>query len=127
MVSPRTSAGEELVRFGFRENIKTLGTTRAYVIKDGRVLTPAHQRRSRTGSHGEDYYYARDVDEADVILFVEISNSGKHYCRMVIKRQNDASVAKAYEIHRCPEMKVEGSDRPLWSPGPEDSSEVNRG
>lgn len=76
--------------------------SKTYVIANGVVLSPVHVVRSRSGNHGEDIYLRRDVEEADVILHIDISNSNKHRCRIEIRRDNVASLAKALEIHRCP-------------------------
>ena len=92
---------QKYIPFEYRNCIKYPGRTQYYIIKDGKVLEPIYRRRSRTGAHGEDYYKPEDVETADVILCVNISNSGKHYCYMKVQKFNIASIKKALQIHNC--------------------------
>ena len=56
---------------------------------DGNVkrLKPLWERRSRTGNHGEDCYTWKYLERASVFVHIEVSNSGRHYCNLTLKKQ----------------------------------------
>lgn len=94
---------EGLVSFSYRST-KMGALTKVYVIKDGHVVKPRFMSLSKTGNHGEEYYDISDVESADVILTIDVSNSGKHYCKMNVLKNNVKSIEKALRIHRCEKL-----------------------
>jgi hypothetical protein len=67
-------------KFHYRNNAKALGLTKTVVIMNGKVLKPSSTRRSRTGTHGEDYYcLSQEEWQKTWIVTFEQSNSGRRY------------------------------------------------
>lgn len=75
--------------------------TKALVLVNGRAVEPKYTRYSKTGRHGEECWDESTIESADVILVIDISNSGKHYCYIIIQKPNMKSIKKALEIHEC--------------------------
>lgn len=73
--------------------------SRAIVIKDFQVIVPTFIRRSRSGNHGEDCYSEDVIASADAIVFIEISNSRKHYCSVLINKFDAKLLNLIYKIH----------------------------
>ena len=82
---------KEIVCFEYRDTLKTSARTEYIFIKlnDGKIerLEPLWRKRSRTGAHGEDCYTKKYLEKADAIVAVQVSNSGRHYCSLVTKKQ----------------------------------------
>jgi len=76
--------------FDYRYTLKT-GARTEYIFlvvgKSVKRLEPLWTRRSRSGAHGEDCYTSKLLERADVEVTVQISNSGRHYCDLKIKRK----------------------------------------
>ena len=101
----------KLVWFPYRCTLKTGAKTIYYLLdENGKIIQPRFTERSRTGAHGLDWYLKEDVDRAVVILKVEVSNRGNHYCTIVFDKKfheldavRKAKVIKTIlEIHTCP-------------------------
>jgi len=90
--------GRELVGFRYSEFFQPL------IVVGGKIVSPVkvvHQ----SGYRGVAYYEKSEVDAADLILIIDVSSTGIHYCRI---RVNDGSktllksVEAAMVIHPCP-------------------------
>ena len=57
------------------------------VDKSVRRLEPLWRKRSRTGAHGEDCYTKKYLEKANAVVEVRISNSGRHYCSLILHKQ----------------------------------------
>jgi hypothetical protein len=99
------------VGFEYRNAIKTPARTKTILllVSGTKVieLEPVKRERSKTGAHGWDYYYPSDIDSADAIVHIDISNSGKHYCEFKkLKKEAAFLVLKWLEEneHVCPSL-----------------------
>lgn len=77
-----------LIQYPYRRCLSTDGRTEYIFLTVGgrsvRVLSPLWTKRSRTGAHGTDYYTSKYLERADAMVTVDVSNSGKHYCKLVL-------------------------------------------
>jgi len=88
---------QPLVKYQYRLCIKTLGRTETILLKfmNNKLerIEPFDKERSLSKAHGEDYYLLSQVQEADFIVQIEVSNSGRHYCKLK-KFRNDPEAIK---------------------------------
>jgi len=78
---------QPLVEYQYRNCIKTEGRTETILLiatQNGKLfrITPYDIYRSKTYAHGKDYYLKSDIERADFIVTIEISNAGNHHCRI---------------------------------------------
>jgi len=79
---------EELVMFLYKKCIRALGRRQTIILKKnefGRLeaVMPFHAEFSKSKVHGKMWYKKSDVNNADFIIKIRISNSGKHNCKII--------------------------------------------
>lgn len=84
---------EELVMFLYKKCIRALGRRQTIILKKnefGRLeaVMPFHAEFSKSKVHGKMWYKKSDVNNADFIIKIKISNSGKHNCKITRWNEN---------------------------------------
>jgi len=86
-------AREELVVFHYKKCKQTVGREDTIILKKnefGRleVVAPFHAEFSKSKAHGRFWYKMSDVNNADFIIKISVSNSGKHHCTITKWNEN---------------------------------------
>ena len=68
---------ERVLRSFYYRKTQLGGLSKTIVVIDGKVVLPSRERRSRSGTHGEDYYLlSKEQWNKAVLLHFSRSNSG---------------------------------------------------
>lgn len=119
-MKPQIKPQTELIRFEFKDTLKTDAYKETFLLdENARRIKPIHEEYSKTKAHGVHYYTKEQVNRTIAILTIDISNSGKHYCSVEIKKekfekltpQQRAKILKRIlDIHYCPRVLQDLSD-----------------